>query len=154
MAGTMMSMLKAISSPSTTPASVPMIPDAAPCTMKMPMTERGLAPRVRRMAMSLCLSVTVITSVDTRLKAATATISVSTMLIMRFSICTASNQVALERVQSRTRVSGPICPASSAATRRASCTSRSFSCTPVAPSTRNSRAASSICVSTRPLSYS
>ena len=46
---------------------------------------RGLEPRVRRMAMSARLSVTVITSVETRLKAATATISVRMMNISRFS---------------------------------------------------------------------
>jgi hypothetical protein len=71
------------------------------------MIERGLAPSVRRMAMSARLSVTVITSVDTRLKAATATISVRMMNIMRFSICTASNQLRLVRVQSRTSTCGP-----------------------------------------------
>jgi hypothetical protein len=68
----------------------------------MPITERGLAPSVRRMAMSARLSVTVITSVETRLKAATATMSVRMMNISRFSICTASNQLRLLRVQSRT----------------------------------------------------
>ncbi|MOA51129.1 hypothetical protein D3C78_1742380 [compost metagenome] len=57
--------------------------------MKICMMLAGLAPRVRRMAMSACLSVTTITSVDTRLNAATATISVRMMNIMRFSICTA-----------------------------------------------------------------
>ena len=53
--------------------------------------------------MSACLSVTVITSVDTRLNAATATISVRMMNIIVFSICTASYQAALVRVQSCTR---------------------------------------------------
>ena len=62
---------------------------------------RGLAPSVRRMAMSACLSVTVITSVETRLNAATATISVRMMNIMRFSICTAREPGAVLRVQSR-----------------------------------------------------
>ena len=52
--------------------------------------------------MSARLSVTVITSVETRLNAATATISVRMMNIMRFSICTAANQLRLVRVQSRT----------------------------------------------------
>ena len=65
----------------------------APCTTKIPMMLCGLAPSVRKMAMSARLSVTVITSVDTRLKAATATISVRMMNIMRFSTCTAANQV-------------------------------------------------------------
>ena len=76
------------------------MPEAAPCTMKIPMIERGLAPSVRRIAMSACLSVTVITSVETRLNAATATISVRMMNIIVFSICTASYQAALVRVQS------------------------------------------------------
>ena len=89
------------------PASVPITPEAAPCTMKIPMIERGLAPSVRRMAISACLSVTVITSVLTRLKAATATISVKMMNISRFSICTAWNQLRLVRVQSLTRTADP-----------------------------------------------
>jgi hypothetical protein len=99
----MTSMLKAMASPSSRPASVPITPTAAPCTTKMPMMLRGLAPSVRRMAMSARLSVTVITSVLTRLKAATATISVRMMNIMRFSSCTAANQVRFCCVQSRTR---------------------------------------------------
>ena len=49
----------------------------------------GAAPKVRKIAMSACLSVTTITSIDTRLNAATATISVRIIVIMRFSICTA-----------------------------------------------------------------
>jgi len=101
MAGTMVSMWKATAVPSSTPPTVPITPAAAPCTTKMPITERGLAPRVRRMAMSARLSVTVITSVETRLKAATATISVRMMNISRFSTCTASNQARWLRVQSR-----------------------------------------------------
>ena len=80
-----------------------MTPTIAPCTTKMPMMLRGLAPSVRRIAMSARLSVTVITSVETRLNAATATISVRMMNIMRFSICTAANQVLFARVQSRIR---------------------------------------------------
>ena len=51
--------------------------------------------------MSACLSVTVITSVDTRLKAATAMISVRMMNIMRFSVCTAANQLRFCCDQSR-----------------------------------------------------
>ena len=85
------------------------------------MIERGLAPSVRRIAMSDCLSVTVITRVETRLKAATATISARMMNIMRFSICTASYQAALVRVQSRTRKAGPSWPPSRAETSRAAC---------------------------------
>jgi hypothetical protein len=65
------------------------------------MIERGRAPSVRRMAMSACLSVTAMTSVDTRLKAATATISDRMMNIMFFSICTARKKLAWLLVQSQ-----------------------------------------------------
>ncbi|MNN89853.1 hypothetical protein D3C81_2077250 [compost metagenome] len=51
--------------------------------------------------MSACLSVTVITNVDTRLNAATAMIRVRMMNIMRFSVCTAANQLRFWRDQSR-----------------------------------------------------
>src|SRR5439155_1572867 len=64
-------------------------PLTAPCTMKTFMIPPWLAPSVRRMAMSGCLSVTAITSVDTMLNAATATIRSRMMNIMVFSICTA-----------------------------------------------------------------
>ena len=101
MAGTMTSMFSATPRPSSSPARVPITPTMAPCTMKMPMMDPGEAPRVRRMAMSARLSVTVITRVDTRLNAATATISVRMMNIMRFSSCTAANQVLFCCVQSR-----------------------------------------------------
>jgi hypothetical protein len=59
-----------------------MKPTSAPCTTKTAMIDSGRAPRVRRMAMSACLSVTAMTSVDTRLKAATATISERMMNII------------------------------------------------------------------------
>ena len=72
--------------PSSSPASVPITPTMAPCTTKMPMMLRGLAPRVRRMAMSARLSCTVITKPETRLNAATATMSVRMMNIMRFRV--------------------------------------------------------------------
>ena len=79
-----------------------MTPTIAPCTTNMPMMLAGLAPSVRKMAMSARLSVTVITSVLTKLKAATATMSVRMMNIMRFSTCTAANQVRFCCDQSRT----------------------------------------------------
>ena len=44
--------------------------------------------------MSACLSVTIITSVETMLNAATATISGRMMNIIRFSICTARKKLA------------------------------------------------------------
>ena len=54
--------------------------------MKMPITRRGLAPKVRTMAMSVRLSVTTITSIATMLKAATATISSRMSDIIVFSM--------------------------------------------------------------------
>ena len=54
--------------------------------MKMPMTLRGAAPKVRTIAMSVRLSVTTITSIATMLKAATATISSRISDIMVFSM--------------------------------------------------------------------
>jgi hypothetical protein len=57
------------------------------------------------MAMSARLSVTAITSVDTMLKAATATISSRMRNIMFFSICTARKKLAWLRVQSLTQAS-------------------------------------------------
>ena len=89
--------------------------------------------------MSACFSVTVITSVETRLKAATATISARMMNIMRFSTCTAANQLRFCRVQSRTSRLGGRVLASCAATSGARCMSVSLSRTPVGPSIRNSR---------------
>jgi hypothetical protein len=84
------------------------------------------------------LSVTVITSVLTRLKAATATISVRMMNISRFSICTASYQLRLVRVQSRTMHAGaPWLSLQVVADGAGACTSARRSCTPVGPSTRN-----------------
>ena len=57
-----------------------------PWVMKTPMTLRGAAPKVRRMAMSVRLSVTTITSIATMLKAATATISSRISDIIVFSM--------------------------------------------------------------------
>ena len=58
----------------------------SPCVMKMPITLRGEAPNVRRMAMSVRLSVTTMTSIATMLNAATATISSRMSDIIVFSI--------------------------------------------------------------------
>ena len=81
--------------------SVPITPISAPCTTKIFMIRDGVAPSVRRMAMSGCLSVTAITSVETILNAATATISVRMMPIMVFSDLHARKKLAWVRVQSR-----------------------------------------------------
>ena len=54
----------------------------------------GLAPqRAQDGDVGRALSVTVITRVETKLNAATATMRVRMMNIMRFSSCTAANQV-------------------------------------------------------------
>ena len=58
----------------------------SPWVMKMPITLRGEAPKVRRMAMSVRLSVTTMTSMATMLKAATATISSRMSDIIVFSM--------------------------------------------------------------------
>ena len=154
MAGTITSMLKAIPKPSARPAKVPITPTMAPCTTKIAMMLRGLAPRVRRMAMSARLSCTVITRVETRLKAATATMSVRMMNIMRFSSCTAENQVLFCCVQSRIKRFPLSVAASCCATSRAWCRSVSRRRTPVGPSSRKMRSASSMCSSTNAESYS
>ena len=96
----MTSMFTAVTMPSTTPISVPMTPISMPCTTKICITERGWAPSVRRMAMSACLSFTATTRVEMMLIAATSTISVRMMNIMRFSISTARKKFAWVRVQS------------------------------------------------------
>ena len=99
----MSEMVSASSTPSATPTRMPITPMASPWTMKMPMMERGVAPMVRRMAMSACLSVTTITRVETMLKAATAMITVSSSAIMRFSIWIAWKRLPWEKVQSMPR---------------------------------------------------
>jgi len=63
-------------------------------------TEAGLAPSVRRIAMSAFLSLTAIVRVDTMLNAATTTMIITMRNIMRFSICTARKKLAWCMVQS------------------------------------------------------
>ena len=92
--GTTTSTLSASATPPAMPSPKPMKPISAPCTMKIAMTLEGLAPSVRRIAMSACLSVTAMTSVETMLNAATATISERMMNIMFFSIATARKKLA------------------------------------------------------------
>ena len=87
--------------PSTAPMKVPTTPITVPCTMKMAMICRGVAPRVRRMAMSPFLSVTTITRVEMMLNAATATISSRSRPIMVFSMRMAWYRLPWVRVQSR-----------------------------------------------------
>ena len=85
--------LSAASTPNTVPISVPTRPITEPCTMKIAMICRGVAPRVRRMAMSPLLSATTMISVAMMLNAATATISRSSRPIMVFSIFIALNRL-------------------------------------------------------------
>ncbi len=80
--------------------TVPITPMTVPWTMKIAMICRGVAPRVRRMAMSDFLSVTTITRVEMMLNAATATISSSNRPIMVFSIFIALNRLPWVLVQS------------------------------------------------------
>ena len=101
--GTTVSTLSASSTPEATPSSVPTTPIKLPWTMKMAMMLAGLAPSVRRMAISACLSVTAMTSVETILNAATATIRMRMMNIMRFSICTAWKKLVWLMLQSDRR---------------------------------------------------
>ena len=82
----MVSTFSASSSPSPIPSSTPSQPITSPWVMKMPMTRRGEAPKVRRIAMSVRLSVTTMTSIATMLKAATATISSRISDIIVFSM--------------------------------------------------------------------
>src|SRR5580700_10277054 len=70
--------------------------------MKTPRIFRGDAPKVRRMAMSVRLSLTTITSVATMLKAATATISMRINPIMVFSMRIVRKYASFSCVQSRT----------------------------------------------------
>ena len=62
--------------------------------MNTPVMLPGEMPSVRRIAMSDCLSLTSITSDETRLNAATATISDRMMNMTIFSICSARKKFA------------------------------------------------------------
>jgi hypothetical protein len=96
------SMFSAVSTPVPTPSSVPNTPITTPCTMKMPMIERGVAPSVRRIAMSDCLSCTAMTRPEAMLNTATITISDRMMNITVFSMPIARKKLACWRVQSDT----------------------------------------------------
>ncbi len=72
--------------PPATPRSVPSQPITAPWVMNTPTIVPGRAPSVRRMAMSVRLSVTTMTSVATMLNAATPTIRNMISVIMVFSM--------------------------------------------------------------------
>ncbi len=76
----------ATATPSSTPSATPSQPITRPWVMNTPMMRLGAAPRVRRIAMSVRLSVTTITSMAMMLKAATATISSRMSDIMVFSM--------------------------------------------------------------------
>src|SRR5690606_40289951 len=76
--------------------------DQAACTINTCITPRGVRPRVRRIAMSACLSVTSITCEDTRLNAPMAMISDSRIASSVFSMASARNMLAFSVVQSLT----------------------------------------------------
>jgi hypothetical protein len=86
--------------PSTPPIKVPTTPITVPCTMKIAMICRGVAPMVRRIAMSAPLSFTTMIRVAMMLNAATATIISNSRPIMVFSIFIALNRLPWAWVQS------------------------------------------------------
>ena len=91
----MTSTLSASASPKMTPNAAPIQPISTPCVMNTAMTPRGLKPRVRRMAMSVRLSFTTMTSVATMLNTATATMSIRISPIMVFSMRMARKYASL-----------------------------------------------------------
>ena len=93
-------MFNAANTPSTPPMTVPITPMTVPWTMKIAMICRGVAPRVRRIAMSVRLSATTMIRVAMMLKAATAMISSRSRPIMVFSIFIALNRLPWVLVQS------------------------------------------------------
>ena len=86
--------------PSTAPSSAPTIPALAPCTIKTAIICRGVSPWVWRIATSPCFSITIIPSEVIMLKAATATIRLSSRPIIFFSMRTAWNSSPLRSRQS------------------------------------------------------
>ena len=79
---------------------VPTAPMIVPCSMKMRMMAAREAPIETRIAMSLCFSITISTSVATMLSAATATIRPMVMPIATFSIHSAENRLWFISTQS------------------------------------------------------
>ena len=71
-----------------------------PCSMKRRVIEAREAPIETRMAMSLCFSITMSTSVATMLSAATATIRPIVMPIAIFSIQSAEKRLRFISTQS------------------------------------------------------
>src|SRR5579883_306042 len=93
--------------PAVTPVIVPPSPSIAPSHKKMASIEPARAPIVRKIAISLRRSITIITSVATILKAATSTINNSTRKYVDFSSLSAENSGASVSVQSLTRYRPP-----------------------------------------------
>ncbi len=121
--------------------------------MNMPMMLRGVAPSVRRIAMSACLSVTSIISIEIRLITATRMISDRITNITIFSIDSAENRLALVSIQVCTRYTWPSLSASSRATGRALNRLSRRSRMPVGPLRLLSFSASPMLTSARPESY-
>ena len=143
-----------MSSPIATPDATPITPITAPWIMKIFMMEPGDAPSVRRIAMSDCFSVTVITRVDTSPNAPTSTMRKRMIDIIRFSTCTAANHVLFSTVQSRAKYPGGSDFMRLSATAGASCISATRTRTPIGPPVRKSAAASSIFMKSIVESYS
>ena len=89
-----------MTTPRTTPASVPVTPIAAPVIMKMRMIAPRLAPIVRRIAMSWPFSFTSMISPEMMFSAATSTIRVRIMNITLRSTCSAEKNVLFRCRQS------------------------------------------------------
>ncbi len=91
-----------ISTPSAMPAAMPSTPIRLPWTMNTDRMLRGVAPSVRRIAMSRRLSFTTMTIVETTLNAATATTSERITNMMCFVIWIERKKFACCPVQSST----------------------------------------------------
>ena len=93
----------ASATPPTMPSSVPTTPTIMPCTIKIHKIVAGVAPMVRKIAISACLSLTTMTKDETKLKAATAMINNKIRNIMVFSILMAWKNAPKSWVQFPTR---------------------------------------------------
>ena len=89
-----------MATPAIVPMAVPMHPMISPCSMKMYMTLRDVAPIVLRIAMSAVFSITSSTSDATMLSAATMTMRPMVIDTAIFSSHSASNSVRFIVVQS------------------------------------------------------
>ena len=117
-------------------------------------TPRGLMPSVRRIAMSVRLSLTTITRVATMLNTATATISIRINPIMVFSMLMARKYASFSCVQSRSSSPGGKRDAAARASSGARSTSSNFRRIPVGPDKPRNASASLRLMSASTLSCS